>query len=181
MINVLNEEPAALLNFPECDGRPWTDTFEGGQYVLLVVPEPDDQYHNCHIDVGTFLRLPKPQNRVDTVMTYPDVCHTPNDLWTEDGYLDGFKESGEAYRRFLYSGDEDLARWALSSCPAGLLSKPVLATVLLGSSSQSRYSDEHGHYWTASYADLTFRGRLIFDTLKSLYGTKPLLLTFLDT
>lgn len=175
------EGRAALLTFPECDDAPWHDTGEGGQYVMLVVPTPEDHDDNCSVDVSTYLRLPKPANRVDTVLTYPDVCHTPNDLWSREGYLEGFRESGDAYRHFIELGDEKLASWAIGATSGGLYSHPVLASILLGSDGQSRYSDVHGTYWTANHGDLTFRGRLIFDTLKSLYRTEPLLLTFLDT
>lgn len=174
-------ERAALLTFPDCDDAPWHDTGEGGQYVMLVVPTPENHGDNCHVDVATYLRLPKPANRVDTVLTYPDVCHTPNELWEREGYLEGFRESGDAYRHFTEIDNERLARWAISATSDGLYSSPVLAAILLGSDGQSRYSDAHGTYWMAGHADLTFRGRLIYDTLKSLYRTEPLLLTFLDT
>lgn len=175
------EERAALLSFPECDHAPWHDTGEGGQYVMLVVPTPDDHDDNCCVDVSTYLRLPKPANRFDTVVSYPDVCHTPNELWSRDGYMDGFKESGDVYRHFTETGDERLAWWALHAQSAGQFSAPVLASILLGSDSQSRYSDAHGTYWTAGHDDLTFRGKLVYDTLRSLYHVEPLLLTFLDT
>lgn len=173
-------ERAALLTFPECDGAPWEDTGEGGQYVMLVVTKPESHDDNCCVDVSAYLRLPK-SNRVDTVMTYPDVCHTPNDLWEREGYMDGFRESGDAYRHFTKAGDERLAGWALHTVNPGELSRPVLASILLGSDGQSRHADQHGSYWVAGHADLTFRGRLIYDTLKSLYHTEPTLLTFLDT
>ncbi len=175
------DERTELLIFPGCDGAPWEDTGEGGQYVKLVVPEPPNQDHNCCVDVSTFLRLPKPANRVDTVLSYPDVCHTPVELWSRDGYMDGFRESGDAYKHFSDQGNERLARWALSTQSEGQFSTPVLASVMLGSSSSSRFADRYGVYWTATHADLTFRGRLLFDTLKSFYGVEPLLLTFLDT
>lgn len=175
------EERHALLTFPECDDAPWEDSGEGGQYVMLVVPEPLEHNDNCSVDVSTFLRLPKPANRVDTVLTYPDVCHTPNELWERQGYLDGFRESGDAYRHFTELRDQRLAQWAIRSTNPGELSCPVLASILLGSDCQSRWSNQHGAYWVASHDDLTFRGKLIYDTLKNLYQTEPLLLTFLDT
>jgi hypothetical protein len=174
-------ERTALLTFPECDDAPWHDTGEGGQYVMLVVPTPDDHSDNCCVDVSTYLRLPRPANRVDTVLTYPDVCHTPNDLWQREGYLDGFRESGDVYKHFSELGDNTLASWALHARSEGEFSRPVLAAVLLGSDGQSRYSNAHGAYWVATHADLTFRGRLIYDALKSSYHVEPLLLTFLDT
>jgi hypothetical protein len=52
---------------------------------------------------------------------------------------------------------------------------------MLGSDGQSRWSDTHSAYWVAQHGDLTFAGRLLYDTLKSFYQTEPLLLTFLDT
>lgn len=175
------EERTALLTFPECDHAPWHDTGEGGQYVMLVVPTPEDHDNECCVDVSTYLRLPKPVNRFDTVLSYPDVCHTRNELWTREGYLEGFRESGDAYKHFTAAGNERLARWALHTQSDGQFSVPVLASILLGSDSQSRYSDPHGCYWTAHHDDLTFRGRLIYDALKSTYHVEPLLLTFLDT
>jgi hypothetical protein len=174
-------ERTALLTFPGCDGVPWEDSGEGGQYVMLVVPEPEDHGNNCHVDVSTYLRLPRPANRVTTELTYPDVCHTRNDLWSRDGYLDGFRESGDVYKHFSDAGDTRLAAWALRARSEGEFSKPVLAAILLGSDSQSRWSEQHSAYWTATHADLTFRGRLLYDTLRSFHQTEPLLLTFLDT
>lgn len=175
------EERTALLTFPECDGVPWEDSGEGGQYVMLVVPEPLENTDNCIVDVSTYLRLPRPANRHDVVASYPDVCHTRNDLWTREGYMDGFRESGDAYRHFAAAENERLARWALNTRSTGEFSRPLLAAILLGSDGQSRYSDAHGAYWQAQHGDLTFRGRLIFDALKSSYHVEPLLLTFLDT
>lgn len=175
------EERASLLTFPECDHVPWHDSGEGGQYVMLVVPTLDDHDDKCCVDVSTYLRLPKPANRLDVVLTYPDVCHTPNELWSRDGYLDGFRESGDAYRHFSEAGNERLARWALHTQSDGQFSAPVLASILLGSDGQSRYSDHHGTYWTAGHDDLTFHGKLVYDTLRSFYRVEPLLLTFLDT
>lgn len=175
------ERRATLLTFPECDHAPWRDTGEGGQYVLLAVPVPGDHADNCCVDVATYLRLPKPANRPDVVMSHPDVCHTPNELWSRKGYLDGSRESYDAYRHFTGVGNERLARWALHAQSSGQFSEPMLASILLGSDGESRYSDAHGTYWTASYADLTFRGRLLYDIMRGLYGVEPLLLTFLDT
>lgn len=175
------EERTALLAFPECDDAPWEDSGEGGQYVMLVVPTPENHNDNCCVDVTAYLRLPRVEKRVDTIMSYPDVCHTPNDLWERQGYLDGFRESGDASRHFMELNNQRLAGWALRTTNPGELSRPVLASILLGSDGQSRWSNRHGAYWVAGHDDLTFRGRLIYDTLKSLYRTEPLLLTFLDT
>ena len=60
-----------LVDFDLFFGGEWRDSGEGGQYVMLVVTQPETHRHNCYVDVS--VELP-----------YPDVCLTPNELWSAE-------------------------------------------------------------------------------------------------
>lgn len=155
-----------LINFPG-EGY-WEDSGEGGQYVMLVIPMPNDYTFHCSVDMSI-------------LMTRPDVCHTPNELWEPYHYhTSGYKKSIQAAEVLRDVGESDLAQWACQRYSHDELSTSVLAAVHLGSSCRSLVNGTVG-YWTASYDDLTSAGRILWDTLKNVYGVEPMLLTFLDT
>lgn len=180
-----------LVNFPSpTDG--WRDSYEGGIFTMLVVPEPEGWANNCCVDVNILLTAPDcPQNPSDlwepydhevkihayevyqylsgragdTSVEFPDARQRP--VWAR-GFRQGFR-----YREW--------ANWAIRARGPESLSAGVLAAMQLGSSQFSLWSDEQGRYWTASKDDLTPAGTVLYDSLASAYGIKPLLLTFLDT
>lgn len=180
-----------LIDFDGIEGD-WRDSGEGGQFVMLVVPEADDWSTKCHVDVG--IRL-----------TRPDVCNTPNDLWAPFNHESNahrhdlghylFNRANDAraviqdasarpawakefYRGFQYA---EWARWAVRAHAEEELSTGVLAAVHLGSSQFSLWSESRGSYWTAGEGNLTLAGRDLFNSLANAFDVAPLLLTFLDT
>lgn len=177
-----------LIRFPD-PTEDWRDSGEGGQFVMLVVPEPDDWANNCHVDVQIML-------------SQPDVCHTPNDFWppyNHDSsmmqydlhqYLRRREEDQSAngglvpeWAREIHRGINyrEWGSWVLRAKAWDDVSKSMLAAVHMGSSHYSMWSETGGHYWTASEDDLTTEGRAIKSSLKAAFGIEPVLLTFLDT
>lgn len=158
-----------LVNFPN-DGD-WEDSGEGGLYVLLVVPEPDDWDDGCHRDVSI-------------VMTSPDVVVTPEarDFWDSvDHRSSGFSKSIEASKIFKEMKRDDLNRWAMFTTSPEDYSRSVVAAMVVGSTPCSLYSDRDGHYFDAAYEDLKPEGKALFDGLRAAYAIEPVLITFLDT
>lgn len=181
-----------LVEFLPYHAEGWRDSTEGGQFVMLAVPKPEEWPQFCHIDVSILL-------------TSPDVCQTPNDLWqpydhqanmaehelyrylsirSSDtrGVLQDVKElppwAKEFSQGFRY---REWANWAARAWGWDRMSASCLAAVHLGSSSWSMWNESQGRYWTASLDDLTERGKNVYDSLYAAFEIEPLLLTFLDT
>lgn len=158
-----------LVNFP-IDGR-WEDSGEGGLYVLLVAPEPDDWADSCHRDVSI-------------MMTLPDVVLTPEakGFWQSCDYrTSGFTRSIEAAKIFKEMKRPDLDRWAMWTSSPEDFSRAMVAAMVVGSTPCSLYSERDGHYFDATYEDLKPEGKALFDGLRGAYGIEPVLITFLDT
>lgn len=180
-----------LIEFPHPTAD-WTDSGEGGQFVMLVVPEPDGWTNSCCVDVQIML-------------SQPDVCHTPNDFWPPHDSKGFLAQQGlHQYLRYREQDAQMVVQDATATpswagrLPRGInyrewnswvlrakswddVSKGVLAAVHMGSSHYSMWSETGGHYWTASQDDLTREGRAIRDSLQGAFEIEPVLLTFLDT
>lgn len=157
-----------LVNFPGLDN--YEDSGEGGLFVMLVVPVPDGYTNNCCVDV-------------QIMMSSPDACvGDSGELWERYNYAtSGYQKSMEAREIFKKSDRQDLVRWALRVRSADEFSQEVLASMHIGSSPLSLWSDRQGQYWAARRENLTDAGKVLYDTLHVAYGVEPVLLTFLDT
>lgn len=187
------DERIELVTFDLFTGGEWRDSFEGGQYVMLIAPESPDYRHNCHVDVNIQLSM-------------PDVCQSENDLWVNRDHGETWRHSGDLYHYLRNRAEEttgvitdkpapewykrfrggrpdyrEWARWALRAISPEDLSRSVLFAAHLGSSPHSMYNETGGFYWTATLENLTDTGRALYDVVKATYGVEPLLLTFLDT
>ncbi len=162
------------VKFP-VDDPAWKNSHEGGMFVKLVVcdnREFDDQFGVCS-GVSVFNVLsesfiaddrrprPAPLENYDTpeavqaeqkAMADWDAYHFPS--------LEGPQESGVG--RFL--------------------SRPYLASIVLGSTGWSGWSDTEGRSWMCRFDDLTDEGKALYRQIEALYpGCELHLLTFLDT
>lgn len=155
-----------MISFPS-PGPGFRDAAEGGMYVLLVVPYPDDWSANCCVDA-------------QAQISRADLCLNPGHgaLW--EPYKQG-QVPFRAYDRLKAAGMDDLARWCLRAVDPQELSVPVLVSAFLGSTSYSLVDEAADSWWTASESDLTPVGRAVWNGLRAAYGVDPLLLTFLDT
>jgi hypothetical protein len=159
---------AQLVNWPGADGLTYMDTHEGGLYaMLLVLADDEEDDPQCHIDVSVLLTTP--DARVSN-------C---GDLW-EPYNQQAARSRAEAEEILRKSGNQDAYTWAVRSFSDTALSVPVLAAIHIGSTSAALFR-VHGGGFEVTYDDLTFRGKLLYDTLKTAYGREPKLLTFLDT
>jgi hypothetical protein len=178
-----------LLIFPE-PGNGFRDSGEGGQFVMLVVPEPENWSNNCHVDVGIHLNQ-------------PDVCHNdPEGFWASYDhdanmtqhdlfqYLSHRQQDKEAdvgenpeWAKKFYRGLQyrEWGSWVLRANGWDYLSQSCLAAVHMGSSQFSLWDEEQGRYWLADHGHLTQPGKAVHESLQAAFGIEPILLTFLDT
>jgi hypothetical protein len=159
----------ALINIPS--GGVYEDSGEGGLFVMLVVPQPDDWGHNCHVDVNITL-------------SSPDVCiGDQHRLWGEGrrDTVDAWRNQLKAQKALDEAGKGDLAIWALQARNPQDDSVPVLAAVHLGSTSESLWDEHKSRYWRAEKDNLTFAGFVLYARLQAAFGVEPLIMTFLDT
>jgi hypothetical protein len=159
---------AQMVNWPGADGFSWVDSGEGGLYAMLVVPSDDreDDPH-CHIDVNV-------------VMTAPDAPQS--DVRDFGGPYDAreARSRAEAEEILRTSSSKVAYHWAIRAYSPDALSASVQAAIHIGSTSASLVH-VHGGYFRVGYENLTTRGKLLYDTLKSAYDREPVILTFLDT
>lgn len=60
------------------------------------------------------------------------------------------------------------------------VARPLLASMLVGTSDGMYQTSQEGQLWWCDYGDLTWRGRVVVRHLNDLYERRAILLTFLD-
>ena len=170
-----------LVNFPT-DSPDFKDSGEGGLYVKLVITVDQDYSGSsqfmCCVDGGGTYTL------YDNVFVGDDFNHPvesgpEREIQTIDDIL---ADKGPVAQQFhfpnFHKKDDEVEFWLKK-----YLSMEYMAVVMMGSTSWSGWSEEVGHYWRATYADLTDDGKALYDSLRGLYGPNavPFLQTWLDT
>lgn len=156
-----------LVHFPS-PGERWLDSGEGGLFVMLFVPEPENHQHNCYVEVSITASQP------DAV-----VDNRP-DLWPDrHGHGERFTTKSNAAAVLKEHGDQELHMWAWNTADAADQSVNMLAAVHLGSTHHCLQGLDG--VWCATYADLSQSGKILHDTLKAAWGIDPILKTFIDT
>lgn len=161
-----------LVRFPAYDNPAYRDSAEGGLFVMLLIPEPENHSDNCVVDVNI-------------TVSSPDVCVNRADIegiWQPYDYrMSGFQKSIEAGKALEAAGRADLATWAIRTTSPDETSGSMLAALHLGSDSGSFWCEQQGAYWSATVADLTDAGADLYNSLAAAYGITPILVTCLDT
>jgi hypothetical protein len=130
---------------------------EGGVYVYAVVAMDDeDSFPTCVVTHASLW--------VDTLI----------DSNPQAGEIDAKGDQRWPLEERWFPQEEGAEEWER------LLSRPLYAAVLLGSSGGSWVSEE-GNHWTCARKDLQEDGEKLVVGLEKLYGQKVELLTFLDT
>lgn len=168
-------EVSGCVNFPVNEPA-WSNSNEGGMVVKLVVTDDRDfdvQWGKCcgaaTYDVLTEVLLgddkrPPPGKK--------GSYETTADLLNEQT---AFGEWESYHFPHLHAVDKDLGS-------DRYLSREYLATLVLGSTGWSGWSEETKDYWTCTFEDLTEEGKAAYRQLESLYpGCELHLLTYLDT
>lgn len=163
------ESATALLSFPT-SGELWRDTYEGGLFVMLFVPQPEGFEHECHVDV-------------EITASSPDAMVSPgNELWPERyNYRERMEEKFSVAAVLRKHGEAGMEVWAWNAACDDDHSVGMLAAVHLGSTHEALYSTCGHGMWSAGYEDLTQAGKALYDTLKAVWGIEPVICTFLDT
>jgi len=172
-----------LVRFP--NGNGWRDAGEGGMYVILAVMEPEHWADNCNVDVYSTLQRNRPEGAARSVvirMSQHDAAVSAGvkDVWPEYDY-ESIIHKGEAIKFLRTAGKAVEARWAEQSEHRDDYSHPMLATVLLGSTSASLWDEQGERFFEATHDDLTYQGKVLYEVFKNAYGVEPVILTFLDT
>ena len=158
-----------LLVFPE-PGEGLRDVGEGGMFVMMVVPYPDNRFDNCLVDAAV-------------LVTRPTICLNPEgeQIWTGHRKAPGWQAGHEIQDVLRQYRNEKWDRWIAAAHGGEDLSREMLAVIFLGSTDHSLWSSHESAYWTATPDDLTPDGKMFFRSLKRMFDVDPILLTFLDT
>lgn len=165
---------SGCVQFP-VESPDWRNTREGGLVVKLVVC--DDREDEVHFGVccGAFTvdvlseslladdQRPRPptRDRYDTIQAV-QAEQLENQAWAE----------------FHFPRLHDEAASGIDSC----ISRPYLASIVLGSTGWSGYHLEDDRYWSCTFDDLSEAGKALYRQIQALYpGCTLHLLTFLDT
>lgn len=156
-----------MVNFPS--GSPYRDSGEGGLFVMMVVPEPDNFSHNCHVD-GII------------VISAVDVEVTRSCIWESYDYHSSNRQRRRQMEEVMKkNGDDDLRIWSSMLLLPEEFSDSLLFAAHMGSTHHSLWNEKVGAYFAATKDDLTYEGRILYEAVKVAYGTDPLLITCLDT
>lgn len=157
-----------LIEFPEA-GDAWTDTGEGGMYVMAVVPRLDDG-DKCVIE--NFIVLTRPEAAVSSLA----------DFWLDpEGAAEEERAQSHAARLLEREGYAAQAAMVRSLESQSSFSVPVMGAIDLGSTGLTLTATDGSGFWEAGLDDLTPTGVLAVNCLRSRAGVEPRLLTFLDT
>ena len=178
-MNRRSTEKNGWVNFP-VDHPDWKNTKEGGMFVKLVVCDDrdfDDQFGVC-CGVNVWDRVTE-QLIADDQRPMPEYTLGLEHYASEEEFIQAFEEEVRKKREweeyhFPYINEKN-------SSDLSYTSRPYLASIVMGSTGWSGYSDGVG-LWHCTYNDLTEEGKTLYNTLQKLYdGCTIHLLTFLDT
>jgi len=186
-----------LLNFKKADGDDWIDSKEGGVYAYLVVPmeyefntEENNNIERCVVETYPNLR----HAHLVSASSHDRVEKAEEYYWSELLEYEHDKHGYYVYRyrhklpshERVKNKTKDEVRQMTEAYLRAYESDPFYAVVYLGSSGPSVYNNnnslERGTFWPIyTREDLTDEGKVLYDTLKSLYNIEPVILLFLDT
>lgn len=165
---------SGVIAFPIDDPK-YRNTMEGGMIVKLVAREPDglaDEhvFRNCcgsHVfdSYGELLLW-------DDLRPHPERS-VSSDYANVDEWLLAMDQEEKTYKDWLH--------YHVSECRT--FCGPYLASIALGSTGWSGWTDEGGgHYFRCTFDDLMEPGKLLYRQLQYVFPYADLhLLTFLDT
>jgi hypothetical protein len=155
------------VNFPVNDPS-WTNTYEGGMVVKLVVYGDEQFYDKFAMCCGA--QVYDISNEVlvgdDNRSTVKTAC--PNNPEDED--------NGWILNHYPHLFADDIE----SSTIEKYTSRDYLAAIVLGTTGWS--GAKEGEYWKCTFDDLTDQGKALYKQIEALYrGAEIHLLTYLDT
>lgn len=196
---------AGCVNFPIGDPA-WGCTGEGGMYVVLTVWDALSLgnyaekwvpccggYHHDSLDdaaIGCDTCKPKPEH-LELARAAKALSKDANtwskedlDLFLAAQQLPGTVESnhfpGYHHEILMSANTAECARCRVQN---GCTSVPMLATLTIGATGSSLFSEELGRYWQCTYESLNEDGKTLYNSLKRIYGSGCQLhiVTCLDT
>ena len=155
-----------LVTFPS--GGVYEDSGEGGLYVMMVVPEPNGFWHNCHVD------------GIITVSEV-DVEVTNSGIWQSSPWESADSKKRRRLDDIVRKADRELYVWSAKLVNMDDASTPLLFAAHMGSTPESLWNAHRSEYFTANVDHLTHEGRALYESVKAAYGIDPVLVTCLDT
>lgn len=155
-----------LVNFPS--GGVYEDSGEGGLFVMMVVPEPEEFRHNCHVD-GIIS------------ISEVDVEVTNSGLWQPYSWHSADNEKRRNMDNILQKEDQNLFIWSTKLVNMEDASSSLLFAAHMGSTPESLWDAHQGEYFTATVDHLTIEGRVLYEAVRGAFRIDPVLITCLDT
>jgi hypothetical protein len=97
------------------------------------------------------------------------------------GYCEQSEEKRNRLDEIVRKADKGLFFWSTRLVNTEDASDSLLFAAHMGSTCQSLWSTARSEYFTASREDLTPGGLKLYETIRTVYGIDPLLITCLDT
>lgn len=169
-MNRRSSEVRGWVKFPT-SSEEFVNSKEGGMFVRLVVIPNSWDVLSC---AGGYCHVLYDESYIRDDSRVRHEGEIPE---TMEGW-DAYQKADTEYQKFHFPNlDGDLGKYIDQ-----YLSTAYLATMVLGSTGWSGFSQTRG-YWYCTYEDLTDEGKALYDKIQSLYeGTGVLYLqTWLDT
>lgn len=170
-----------VVNFPFDDSR-YEHSGEGGMFVKLVVIDPSDpSSSDWAICVGVGVLDLKEASLVgDDRAELPVLGPLGED--TPEQTLKALDANNEAHKSWESRHFPMLHEEGIDNPFEQFLSRPYLASMVLGNTGWTGLSVRTSEYWVCRYENLSEQGKAVYDQMQALYPTCRLhLLTFLDT
>ena len=170
------------VNFPFDDPR-YRSSKEGGMFVKLVVVD-DREYDESDwtICVGASVLDHKQASLVGDDQAACPVLGPSFSAETPEQALNSLDQHNEAAKAWESRHFPMLHSEGVNEPLAQFMTRPYLASLVLGNTGWSGLSEDTTEYWVCRYENLTDQGKAVYDQLKALYpGCQLHLLTFLDT
>lgn len=167
-----------MVNFPSPVGS-YRDSGEGGLFVMMAVPEPEDFSHNCHVD--GIIEASRPGRKSKIQVSSVDVEVTRSRIWDPWDFDSPDHRRRREVEKILEKDHRDLWMWSTRMTLPEDHSDSLLFAAHMGSTGESLWDVDRSEYFTATRNDLTYEGRALYEAVKAAYSAEPMLITCLDT
>lgn len=165
-------QPINTVNWTGADAQFTTGWGGNGMFCYaVVIGEGADTEHACTVDVQVQMTAPGAGPGEQSLLWEPE--HQTLGYWTQARDVSQFLRDHGAPAR--------LVAWPLDAWHGVLYSRPVLASVFLGSTDLTLYDEQRERPFAVEPRHLDPVGLALYSALAFAYNLPVTLLTFLDT